>query len=93
MMDEELTRKCTTCGHVGPFDDFIRSERYKYGIRPTCKRCISYLNSASRGNTAAREYKFKHRTREEKLTDAIKILIDNGYALTEEDAKNYIGVK
>lgn len=34
-------RVCTTCGHVGPIEDYTRDDRYRFGRKNECRRCAS----------------------------------------------------
>lgn len=97
-------RKCNTCGYVGPLEDFVPAKRYKYGVRPNCRKCFNQETRKQKGYNLNKPYErrkdqdsvyikkwdIKRRTPEEiRMIDAVNILIKNGYAKNEEEAREY----
>jgi len=51
-----MERKCNTCGHIGPLEDFVPARRYRYGVRPNCRRCVNQLNRKRMGYRLDKPY-------------------------------------
>ena len=97
-----ITRKCNTCGHVGPLEDFVPAKRYKYGVRPNCRACC---NKDHRKRMGYIDKPYERRKDQDSVyihkwdvvrrpgidREALQILIDKGYARNEEEALAYIG--
>ena len=96
-----IARKCNTCGHVGPLEDFVPAKRYKYGVRPNCRACCNKDHRKRMGYTEKPYERRKEmdsvyikkwntcRSPRKDASEGINILIKNGYARNEEEAREY----
>lgn len=93
-----MKRECNKCHREVDVKYMVLAPRYKYGVRPECLACRAEYNANRRALKLSKTHIYIPRPKRKvdpervngKISDnAIKLLIKNGYAKNEEEAREY----